>query len=71
MIFFVESLHDFFVERLHDFLFVEKLWDFVCGEVAWFLCVERSHDFSHSLTCAGCMIYLSGGCMIFVFLDIA
>ena len=42
MIFFlVDGLRDFFVERLHDF---------VCGEVACFLCVERLRDFSHSLT---------------------
>ena len=31
-------------------------------------CVERFSDLSHSLTHPGCMIYLSGGCVI-VFLE--
>ena len=39
----------FLVERLPDF-FLERLPDFVCGEGARIFCVERLHDFSHSLT---------------------
>ena len=67
------------VERLHDF-FVKGLHDFVGGEVAWLLCVERLSDFSHSLRLhdlslwrlrdyflwRGCLIFLWRGCLIFV-----
>ena len=31
--------------------------DFVCGEVAWFLCVERLWDFFHSVTQAAWFIF--------------
>ena len=54
------------------FLLAQYFWkkrfdtfDFVCGEVAWFLCLERLRDFSHSLTQSGYMIYFSWGCVIF------
>ena len=57
MVFFGgDRLPGFFVERLHDF---------VCGEVAWFLCIERLRDFSHSLTHLGRMIYFSGSFVFF------
>ena len=42
------------VKRLNDFFWwigslisKKRLCDFVYGEVAWFLCVERLRDFSH------------------------
>ena len=54
----------FVVERLRAFL-VKRLNDFFCGEFAWFfqkktceiVCMERLHDFSHSLNHSGCMNY--------------
>ena len=58
--------------------FVERLRDFVCGEVAWFLCVERLHDFSYSQTHSGCIwfifvellwFFLQRGCVIFLLRD--
>ena len=30
------------------------------------LCVERVHDFSHTLNYSGCIIYFCGGYMIFM-----
>ena len=33
------------VLRFLQGFFVERLRDFVCGEVAWFLCLERLRDF--------------------------
>ena len=53
----------FLVDRLRDFFKKEVVWFslwrgcviFVCGEVVWFF----------SLTHSGCMIHLSGGCVIF------
>ena len=57
MIFFcVENCMIFFSEWLRDFL---------CGAVAWFFCVERLHDFCHSLTHSCCMIYFCEECMVF------
>ena len=39
--------------------FVERLCDFVCGEVAWFFGVEMVHAFSHSLTPVAWFIFLN------------
>ena len=44
--------------------FFEGVCDFVCGEVAWFLCVERLWDFFHSVTQAAWFIF-SGVCLIY------
>ena len=52
----------FFVERLHVFFLVWR----GCMTFAGFVCVERLRDFSHSLSQSGCMIYFSGGYMIFL-----
>ena len=51
----MERLRDFFVERLHDFL---------CGEVACFFVVESLHDFLCEEV--GCMIFVWRGCVIFL-----
>ena len=38
------------MDGLRDYCFVEKFRDFVCEEVALFLCMERLSDFfTHSL----------------------
>ena len=53
--------------------FLERFCDFVCGEVAWFLCVEKLCDFSHSVTQVVWLIFpevawffLQRDCVIFL-----
>ena len=70
-----EEVGWFFLDGKVAWFLEKRLCDFVHEEVASFLCVERLHDFAHSLTQSGCMIYffwrlrdfiLQRGCVIFV-----
>ena len=68
-----EEVEWFFFGKVAWFL-EKRLCEIVHGEIAWFLCVERLHYFSHSLTHSCCMIYFFGrlrdfflqkGCVVF------